>query len=694
MQMRHAEMTTDTRTGLDQLFFPRSVAVVGASGTPGKAGYAMASSLRGFPGRLHAVNPGAAARGEQVLGLNTTSSVSALEEDVDLAVLAVSAAMVPEVLEQCGEAAIGAAVVCAGGFGESGGEGAELQQQVQEVAAKHGIRLLGPNTSGFMNPGIGLFANFMPAVTSIRPGPVAVLAQSGGVNLALTFMLQDVGIGTSLSVGLGNSVDVGFTEVLHHLADDPGTTAVALHVEGVSDGRALMEAVGRCARRKPVVALKVGKNDVGDFAKSHTGALSGSFEITRAALTQAGAVVVDSLSEVVHAVTALSLMRLPAQPQPGAAIITGQAGPGLILADALAEAGVRVPALQDDTTRRLGQLLPEMTYQNNPVDTGRPGESFPAVAQAVAQDSSIALTAVYALDEPGAFDPETALSQLSGQVLFASGGPLHVLTGHRERLRELGIPMFSSPDALATAAAAVAKDAQLQYTVQHRMDPPPHRDGGVLGSTLNESEGKQLIAEAGAIIPEFRIATTRQEAHTVLQELSSPVVVKVLDAGILHKSDVGGVHTNVRSVGELDTALDAIDAIPGDASRQYLLESQAGPGLELIVGGIRDPAFGPVVALGLGGTDVEISQSSTQFRVAPLSRAVALDMVQELPPAVLAGHRGAPPVQAEAVADLLVAVGNLLLAYSDVSEIDLNPVRITAEGPVVLDALIISDLAK
>lgn len=667
---------------------------MGASGNAGKAGYAMVSSLANFSGPVYAINPRAAARGECILNLETKASVAELEGQVDLAVLTVPAPMVPEALEQCGQAGVTAAIICAGGFGESGDEGAALQQQAVRVATAHDIRLLGPNTSGFMNPRIGLFANFMPSVTTLSPGPVAVVAQSGGVNLALAFMLERAGIGTSLSVGLGNGADVGFVEVLDHLANDPETTAVALHVEGVADGAALMDAVLRVSARKPVVAIKVGKNDVGDFAKSHTGALTGSYEVTRAALSQAGAVVVDSLAELVDAVTALSTIRLQPSPEPGAAIITGQAGPGLILADALAEAGVPVPALHSETTAQLQQLLPALTYQRNPVDTGRPGESFPAVARAVSGDPSIALTAVYALDEPGAFDPVAALAPLSGHVMFASGGPQNVLIQHRERLRELGIPMFHSPDALAHGVAAVVKDAQLQFAARQKPVRPAYGKGAILGSTLDESEGKRLIAEAGARIPAGRTAANRQEAHAALEDLGGPLVVKVLDAAILHKADVGGVHTNIRTPDQLDVALDVIDRIPNRSSGRYLLERQAGSGVELIVGGVRDAAFGPVVALSLGGTDVEISNVSPQLRVAPLSRPAALDMVLGLPPALLAGHRGAPPIDPEAVADILLAVGELLMTYSDITEVDLNPVRITAEGPIVLDALIICEFQQ
>lgn len=686
-----------TGAGLSALFAPRSIAVVGATAAPEKAGFAMMESLSGFGGDLLPVNPRAAAAGQQILGRPAHESVAAIGAGIDLAVIVVPPAAVPAALTDCGAAGVRAAVICAGGFAESGPEGARLQEQIQQIAEQAGIRLLGPNTSGFMNPAAGVFANFMPAVRELAPGPVSVVAQSGGVNLVLSFLLAQAGLGLRLGVGLGNAVDVSFPDVLDHLARDEGTTAVGLHVEGIADGPGVMAAVRRLAARKPVVALKVGRNDVGDFAQSHTGALTGSYELTCAALAQAGAVLVTDPTEMVDALTALAHLRLAPAANPGVGVITGQAGPGLIIADHLTGAGIAVPELQPATTARLAELLAPLTYQRNPVDTGRPSPAFPEVVGAVAADPGIDVLGVYALDEPGALDPAAALAAAEGRVVFASGGPAEVLRARATGLAGRGIPMVDAPDRLARALTAVVADARAQH--QRTLDEPvTGLEQRMLGATPDEDAAKSLIAAAGLPLGARRVATTHAEARAALAELGGPLVVKVLHPRVLHKSDVGGVHVGVRDEQQLAAALAAIDAIepppePGTgvaAPVRYLLERQAGPGTELIVGAVRDATFGPVVALARGGVEVELG-SAAALRVAPVGHHGALAMVDALPAALLAGHRGAPPVDRGALARVITAVSELICTYPDVTEIDLNPVRATADGLVVLDALIITD---
>ncbi len=682
---------------LTALFEPRSIAVIGATAAAEKAGFAMMESLSGFGGDLYPVNPRAAAAGQEILRRPAYESVAAIGRAVDLAVIVVPPAAVPAALTDCGAAGVRAAVICAGGFAESGEEGARLQEEIQQVAQRAGIRLLGPNTSGFMNPAAGVFANFMPAVRELTPGPVSVVAQSGGVNLVLSFLLAQVGLGLRLGVGLGNAVDVSFPDVLDHLAQDAGTTAVGLHVEGISDGPGVMAAVRRLAARKPVVALKVGRNDVGDFAQSHTGALTGSYELTCAALAQAGAVLVADPTEMIDALSALAHLRLPPHPDPGVGVITGQAGPGLIIADHLTGAGVRVPELRPATTARLTELLPPLTYQRNPVDTGRPSATFPDVVGAVAADPGVDLVGVYALDEPGALDPAAALAAAEGRVVFASGGPAGVLRERAADLAARGIPMLDAPDRLARALTAVVADARAQH--QRTLDEGGRALGHeVLGETPDEDGAKSLIAAAGLPLGPRRVAATQAEARAALAELGGPLVVKVLHPQVLHKSDVGGVHVGVRDEEQLAAALAAIDAIeppvaPGAAGPtpvRYLLERQAGPGTELMVGAVRDATFGPVVVLARGGVDVELG-SAAALRVAPVGHHAALAMVGALPPALLQGHRGAPPVDRDALARAITAVSELICTYADITEIDLNPVRATADGLVVLDALIITD---
>jgi acyl-CoA synthetase (NDP forming) len=350
---------------LRALFAPRGVAVVGASRDPGKLGAALARSVRSFAGHVGLVNardPEAYASMREV----------AADGPLDLAMICLPAAACVPALAEAAEAGVRAAIVYGGGFAEAGPDGVARQRDLAAVAGGAGMRLLGPNTSGFFAPG-GLTASFVPGAAAVPAGRIAVVAASGGVNHALAFLLAEAGHGVSLAVGLGNAADVTAADVLDHLAGRDDTTAVALHIESVTDGRRLVDAVAKLVPTRPVVALVVGRNEIGAFAASHTGALATSWRTTRAALAEAGAVLVDSERELVDAVGALSLTRLAPSADPGVGVVTAQAGPGLLLLDDLRGRRVRVPSLGEPALARLAGLLPPLTYQQNPVDTGRRG---------------------------------------------------------------------------------------------------------------------------------------------------------------------------------------------------------------------------------------------------------------------------------------------------------------------------------
>ena len=326
---------------LDALFAPRGIAVIGASCDPGKLGAVMARSLSRFPGPVVGVN---ARDADPRAGRYATVADAvdmAAPDPIDLAVLCVPAAVSAPALADAARAGIRAALVCSGGYTEAGGPGPRYQQELVAAAAAARVPLIGPNTSGFLVPSRGLTASFVPGAAAVPAGPVAVVAASGGVNHALAFLLAEADLGVSLAVGLGNAVDVTAADVLSHLAEDEATRAVALHVESVPDGPALLAAIRALTARIPVAALVVGRNDVTDFARSHTGALATSWRTTRAALRAAGAVLVDDERQLVDAVTALSARRLPpaAGPAvgpavgPGVGIVTAQAGPGLLHVD-------------------------------------------------------------------------------------------------------------------------------------------------------------------------------------------------------------------------------------------------------------------------------------------------------------------------------------------------------------------------
>ncbi|MER6122151.1 acetate--CoA ligase family protein [Streptomyces sp. NPDC001795] len=681
---------------LTPMFTPEGVVVIGASRQSGKLGAAMARSLAAFPGPRALVN---ARRPEPAEGVYASVAEAAAHTDgrLDLAVLCVPAAGCADALAEAAAAGCRAALVCAGGFGEAGPEGEQYADALRRVVERTGIRLLGPNTSGFFAPQLGLTASFVPAASGLPAGDVAVVAASGGVNHALAFDLADAGNGISLGVGIGAGLDVTAADVLEHLVTDAGTTAVALHVETVPDGPRLVAAVRRLAAVKPVVALVVGRSDVGEFARSHTGALATSWRTARAALRQAGAVVVDDERELVDAITALSRVRLPAHPDPGLGIVTAQAGPGLLLADRAGTDGIRVPELTEATRDTLGGLLPPLTYQRNPVDTGRPGETFAQVLDATAADPSVDLLAVYALTEPDSVDVASAAQEAGlgagSPAVVVVAGPHEDVVEQRARLHKAGIPALTGPTAAAGAVRALVTDArQRARAAVAGTEAPATVRQGVPAGPLDEDSAKTFLSSLGIRTPVRVACATRTEAHRAFERLADsgqPVAVKVLDAEILHKTELGGVHLGIRTPAELDTALDAIDAIePG--GRRYLVEAMAPAGVDLVLGARRDPVFGPVVLAGLGGTAAE-ALADVAIRLAPLSVAEAAAMPDELAArALLDGWRGGPVLDraefgrvAAALADALAASGR------EVAEIEINPLRLIADGLIALDAVIV-----
>lgn len=679
-----------TAGGLRQMFAPAAVAVVGASATEGKAGYAMLASLATFGGPVFPINP----RAHLLAGRRAFPSVQAVGEPVDLAVLCIPPASVPGAVRDCAAAGVGAAIVCSGGMAESGPEGQALQDEALSAARAGGVRLLGPNTSGFLAPARDLCASFVTEAAGLPAGGLAIIAQSGGVNLHLAFAAAERGLGLSLAVGLGNAADVEAADVLCALADDRDTSVIVLHLEGVPHGRRLFEAVRAATAVKPVVVLKAGQGDVDEFAQSHTGAMTGSYAIARAALTQAGAVVVDDTTALLDAAEALATRRLPPNPRPGVGLVSGQAGPAILLADALGAQDVALPAVSAATRRRLTALLPPITYQRNPVDTGRPDASFGDVVSAVGADPAIDLLLVYALYEPQALDAAAVLGPVAaGQdapLVFATQGPEADVRRTRAALRTVGLACFTSIDGASRAVQALVADARGAHARARSSEAPPLAMA-LPDGPIDEDGAKALLQAVGLRTPRRRLCANREQAARAAEELSAPLVVKVSDAAITHKSDQGGVHLGVSTPAELAAALDAIDAIPGDGSRAYLLEEQAPPGAELILGGLRDPAFGPVVSLGLGGVTAEVF-ADVVLRLAPVGHEEALDMVSALRgSALLDGFRGLPAVDRDELAAGVVAVSRLIASAPQIRELDINPVRATAAGLIALDALVVRD---
>jgi acetyltransferase len=679
---------------LKSLFNPSSIAVVGASQSPGKAGYEMLHAIHGFDGDIFPVNP----KATTILGLTVYKSLSDIGKHVDLVIITLPAKFCLDAVKEAVSIGAKALMIISGGFAESGLEGEKLQQQILDVCEKANICLLGPNTSGFANPPKELAASFAPGVSELTPGSLAVISQSGAINLTISSLAVEQNLGVSLAVGTGNGRNISPADVISYLGDDDQTKVIVMYLEGISDGRKLYDAIRNTAPKKPIIVYTVGKADINEFAASHTGNLIGSYALKKSALIQAGAVVVDSLEELIDAAVIFSTLRLTPAANPGVGLLTGQAGPGMIISDYLQDNNVSMPKLKKATVAKISEMLPPMTYLQNPVDTGRPGENFNDILEAISGDDNIDLLLTFALHEPAAVDPRKIFSSVQNKItkpmVFGTAGIKTSIDPTINSLRKLNIPAFSTPDRTARAVKYLIDDAKITYRCMNsKITLPEPSQSKHVGTKLTEEQSKQLIATIGINSPENFVCDDHPQSIDAFNRINKPCVVKVLSAEITHKTEVAGVHLNVNTEEELLKALQSIDAIDGPSKIQYLIESMAPSGVELIIGAKRDKSFGPTVIVGLGGTIAEALED-VSIRLAPLSAQDAEDMLKGLKGYdVLNGWRGQPALDKKSVENALVSLGDFMFKQAEIEEIDINPIRVYEDKILALDALIVTTLS-
>ena len=434
---------------ISDLLDPESIAVIGASATPGKLGNDAMANAKEFDGPVYPVNPS----GEgSVYGYEFVDSVA--DTDADLALCCVPGPATPDVIEDCGKAGVGAAVVFAGGFAEAGEKGTELQEGIAAFAEEYDITVLGPNTAGHIIPHRNIFSSFVPGFDEIEQGNVAVVAQSGGVGVTSTFQLDREGYGIAGMYGLGNRVNTDFDDVIPLLDEDPEVGGIALHIEGTERIDAVIEAVEDAST--PIVALKSG-NLMHDFVQAHTAAPLQEYERYAEPFTDAGGIMADSMTELLDASRVLASAPEPDGPNVG--IVTAQAGPGIMMADYLAERGVNFPELTTETQERLDDILLGFTYDENPVDTGRPMPEFGEVIDAVGRDDNIDIVLVYEIFEHSLGYPVEELKQLVNDVdkpvVFTVAGPNEALTPDRRRMEDIGVVTFDAPERGAYATSVL-----------------------------------------------------------------------------------------------------------------------------------------------------------------------------------------------------------------------------------------------
>jgi acetyltransferase len=685
---------------LEAVFQPRRVALVGASDQPGKTGELVWRNLESFPGELVPVTRSA----ETVAGRKAYPSLAAVPGEVDLAVVVVPAGGVPAVIRDAAAKGVPAAVVISGGFAEAGPGGARLQEQLMATARAGGVRIVGPNCFGVQNCDLPLNAS-LAAGTPYGGGGISLVTQSGAYGMAIHSLGLDEQLRFAKVYASGNKADVTDAELLRYLGDDPASRTLCFFLESLPGGRDFFEQACRITPDKPVIVAKTGRSPAGvRAARSHTAGLAGSERVWQAAFDQAGVVLARSGLEMIDAARALDGQPPPAGNRVG--IITNSGGTGVELTDLLADEGLDVPELSPGLQRELTGLLPPYASPRNPVDITpvwrRFTELYPLLVERLARCGEVDAV-VPVLLQRSAAEPVVLAIRDAVQRLRADGIQIPVYAcwvaprsarSHAGGLQSIGVPCFEWPERTARAVGHAVRYGAVR--TRNRVSGAPGRSppsAAALGASgwdvarsadgwLDGSAAAKLLVAAGIPTVPGRTCATEAEAEAAAVTLGYPVVAKVVHPDLPHKTDIQGVRLGLRDARQLRQAV--ADLLGLAAGARVLVQRQA-TGVEVVVGGIRDPQFGPAVLVGLGGVYVE-TLDDVALGLVPLPRDHARRLLNRLRGrAVLTGARGAEPVDLDALAGVVCAVGELLVAVPEIAELDLNPVLATGSGCVAVD---------
>ncbi len=697
------------RNSIDALMRPRSIAVVGASTTPGKIGYTVVKNLleSKYEGKIFPINP----KDPEILGVKCYTSVLEVPDEIDAAVITVPAKLVAQVAEECGKKGVKGLIAITSGFSEVGRK--DLEEELMGIARRYGMRVLGPNIVGTLSNSDNLNASFAPFLP--LKGKAALISQSGALLIAIDASSFSRGVGFDKLISIGNMSDVDFADLINWLNDDPNTTCVTLYVEGLKNGRSFIEAARNST--KPIIGLKAGVSVHGAAAAaSHTGSLAGAAKVYGAAFQQAGVIQATDLDNLFDRTLALSLQ--PPMTGDNLLIITNGGGVGVLATDAAEKYGIPLKFAPTDVQDELKKHMPDFGSAKNPVDlTGMAGNEWygDSVRYAYAHSWVDGLVVLYcetaitnpveiaksveqAVRESGVTGKPVTVSMVGGERCVEA---MHWLVDH-------GIPAYGAPDLAVNAMAALREYQQMRAILSEPVETcgPENRELAMKiirnardehRGALTEIEAKQVFAAYGLPVTVTELARTEDQAVALAKKIGFPVVMKIVSPDILHKSDAGGVKVNIK---DEPSAREAYRTILANA-RNYkkdadihgvAIQEMAPWGTEVILGSVNDPTFGPTMMFGLGGIFVEVLKDVT-FRVAPVASNQALRMLGEIRGApILAGVRGEQPRDKIAMSETICRYSTMILDLVDeVSESDANPVLVYEEGRglKVVDARII-----
>lgn len=682
---------------LEPFVSPKSVAILGASNTPGKLGYAVLQNVLqyGFPGPIYPINP----KGGEILGLTAYKSVSEVPGPIDLAVVVIPSQFVAEALEECGQKGVRGAVIISAGFRETGPEGMQRERELVRIAQKYGMRLIGPNCLGIIDTFAPLNASF--AATMPTQGEIAFMSQSGALCTSILDMALAENVGFSRFVSLGNKADLNETDFLRAWADDPHSHVITAYIEGITDGPTFMRTAHEVTHRKPVIMVKSGTTSGGSRAvSSHTGTLAGSDRAYDAAFKQTGIVRARSVQDLFD--FAIAFARQPVLKGDRIAVVTNAGGPGIMCTDALERSGLQLAQLAEETRACLREKLPAAASVLNPVDVlgDALADRYELAIDVVANDPNVdgvvvILTPQFMTEIEKTAEAVVRVSRSVRKPIFGCFmGAANVGAGIK-LLNAGGVPNYQVPERAAAALAAMWSYRQwlnLPDDVPPQFDVDRERVRKVFASvrqsgrlSIGETESRAILEAYGIPIAKSELAATAEEAVRIAERFGYPVVLKIASPDILHKTDIGGVKINLNSTADVRDAFDLIvyratRYMPNAEIWGCLVQQQVKAGREVILGMSRDPQFGPLLLFGLGGIYVEALKDVT-FRVAPIGQRAALEMTQEIRSyPLLRGVRGEKSADFAAITDALLRVSQLVTDFPEIVELDINPLKVFDEG--------------
>jgi acetyltransferase len=662
-----------------------------------------------FDGTVYPVNP----KRKSVLGIRAYPSVKEIPDPVDLAVLITPAESIPEMIEECAEVGASGAVIISAGFRETGAHGLELERRVLATARRANMRLIGPNCLGVMCPVTGLNATFAPTIA--KAGPVALISQSGAICTALLDWSLREQVGFSAFLSIGSMLDVGWGALIDYLGSDPHTRSIVIYMESVGEARSFLSAAREVALDKPILVIKAGRTEsAAKAAASHTGTIAGSDAVLDAAFRRVGVLRINELEDIFHVTEVLAHQPRPAGPR--LSIVTNAGGPGVLATDMQIGLGEQMATLSDETVEALNRVLPPHWSHNNPIDIiGDAGpERYEAAVRIAAQDPNadglLVIMTPQSMSDPVEIAQKLVpFAKLPGKPILASWMGGERASEGEAILSKAGIPTFSFPD---NAARAFHYLWRYSYNLKALYETPTlaesDKNAGWRAAALiseaqkqgrallTELESKQLLEAYSIPTVATRLANSAEEAAQLASEIEFPIVLKLNSLTLTHKTDVGGVKLNLRNAEEVRQAFREIEtSVAEKAGAQHFQGVtvqrmvQMDGSYELIVGSSVDAQFGPVLLFGLGGQLVEVFKDHA-LALPPLTTTLARRCMEQTQVfKALQGVRGRKPVDLSRLERLLVRFSQLVLDLPMVQEIDINPLLVSSEGVMALDARVV-----